>query len=208
MGNIFDLFKQIGGESTPKQPISALVVGLGNPGKEYEATRHNMGFMAIDRLAEKHGARMDRLRFKALTAECDIGGRRVLLMKPETFMNRSGDAVAEAARFYKIPPESIIVLCDDISFEPGKMRIRLRGSHGGHNGLRSIVDCLGSDGFVRLKLGVGQKPTKDYDLASWVLSRFPKEAEAAATSVFDSAAEAVSLILDGKSERAMTLYSK
>lgn len=208
MGNIFDLFKQIGGESTPKQPISALVVGLGNPGKEYEATRHNMGFMAIDRLAEKHGARIDRLRFKALTAECDIGGRRVLLMKPETFMNRSGDAVAEAARFYKIPPESIIVLCDDISFEPGKMRIRLRGSHGGHNGLRSIVDCLGSDGFVRLKLGVGQKPTKDYDLASWVLARFPKEAEAAATSVFDSAAEAVSLILDGKSERAMTLYSK
>lgn len=208
MGNIFDLFKKIGSETVPKQPISAIVVGLGNPGKEYEATRHNMGFMAIDRLAESLGVRIDRLRFKALTAECDIGERRVLLMKPETFMNRSGDAVAEAARFYKIPPESIIVLCDDISFEPGKMRIRLRGSHGGHNGLRSIVDCLGSDGFVRLKLGVGQKPTKDYDLASWVLARFPKEAEKDCKAVFDHAAEAVKLLLDGKSDRAMTLYSK
>ena len=208
MGNIFDLFKKIGSETVPKQPISAIVVGLGNPGKEYEATRHNMGFMAIDRLAESLGVRIDRLRFKALTAECDIGERRVLLMKPETFMNRSGDAVAEAARFYKIPPESIIVLCDDISFEPGKMRIRLRGSHGGHNGLRSIVDCLGSDGFVRLKLGVGQKPTKDYDLASWVLARFPKESEADCKAVFDHAAEAVKLLLGGKSDRAMTLYSK
>ena len=208
MGNIFDLFKKIGGETLPKQPISAIVVGLGNPGKEYEATRHNMGFMAIDRLAESLGTKIDRLRFKALTAESTVGDRRVLLMKPETFMNRSGDAVSEAARFYKIPPESIIVLCDDISFEPGKMRIRLRGSHGGHNGLRSIVDCLGSDGFVRLKLGVGQKPTKDYDLASWVLARFPKEAEADCKAVFDNAVEAVKLILDGKSDRAMTLYSK
>jgi PTH1 family peptidyl-tRNA hydrolase len=208
MGNIFDLLKQIGSDPSPKKPISAIVVGLGNPGKEYEATRHNMGFMAIDRLAEKNGVKIDRLRFKALTAECDIGNRRVLFMKPETFMNRSGDAVAEAARFYKIPPESIVVLCDDISFEPGKMRIRLRGSHGGHNGLRSIVDCLGSEDFVRLKLGVGQKPTKDYDLASWVLARFPKEAEAACQAVFDCAADAVTLILDGKCDRAMTLYSK
>ena len=208
MGNIFDLFKKIGSDSSPKKPISALVVGLGNPGKEYEGTRHNMGFMAIDRLAEKNGVRIDRLRFKALTAECDIGERRVLLLKPETYMNRSGDAVSEAARFYKIPPESILVLCDDISFEPGKMRIRLRGSHGGHNGLRSIVDCLGSEDFVRLKLGVGQKPSKEYDLASWVLSRFPKDSEAACEAAFDNAADAVSLILNGKGDRAMTLYSK
>lgn len=208
MGNIFDLFKKIGSETLPKKPISALVVGLGNPGKDYLGTRHNMGFMAIDRLAERNGVKIDRLRFKALTAECDIGDRRVLLMKPETFMNLSGEAVSEAARFYKLPPESIIVLCDDISFDPGKMRIRLRGSHGGHNGLRSIVSCLGSDGFIRLKLGVGQKPSKDYDLATFVLSRFPKEAEAACNAVFDNAADAVSLILDGKSDRAMTLYSK
>lgn len=208
MSNIFDLFKKIGGTDEGKKPISAIVVGLGNPGKEYEKTRHNMGFMAIDRLAEKRGVKIDRLRFKALTAECDIGDRRVLLMKPETFMNNSGEAVSEAARFYKIPEESILVLCDDISFEPGKMRIRMKGSHGGHNGLRSIVQHLGTDGFPRLKLGVGQKPSKDYDLAAWVLARFPKEAESAVNTVLDNAADAVSLILAENAERAMTLYSK
>ena len=208
MSSIFDLFKKIGGTDEEKKPISAIVVGLGNPGKEYERTRHNVGFMAIDRLAEKHGVRIDRLRFKALTAECNIGDRRVLLMKPETYMNNSGDAVSEAARFYKIPTESVIVLCDDISFEPGKMRIRMKGSHGGHNGLRSIVGHLGEDSFPRLKLGVGQKPSKDYDLAAWVLARFSKEAEAAVDTVLDNAADAVSLLLSGNAERAMTLYSK
>ena len=207
MSNIFDLFKKIE-KKADTTPVSFIIAGLGNPGQQYQKTRHNVGFVAVDYIAAKLGVKIDRAKFHALTCEAKIGEVRVLLMKPETFMNRSGDAVSEAARFYKIPPESIIVICDDISFEPGKMRIRLRGSHGGHNGLRSIVDCLGSDGFVRLKLGVGQKPTKDYDLASWVLARFPKEAEADCKAVFDNAVEAVKLILDGKSDRAMTLYSK
>ena len=146
MADIFDLFKKIE-KSAPvsSEPITHLVVGLGNPGKEYLFTRHNAGFLTVDYLSEKLGVKIDRAKFKALVGEAKIGGKRVLIMKPQTYMNLSGEAVREAADFYKIAPENIIVICDDINLAPGKMRIRKKGSDGGQKGLRSIIEQLGTD---------------------------------------------------------------
>ena len=207
MSNIFDLFRKIG-EEAPKTPITHIVCGLGNPGKEYEYTRHNMGFIAIDRIAEEAGVRIDRARFHALTAETTVGGVRVLLMKPETFMNNSGVAVAEAASFYKIPPERVLVLHDEISFDPGLLRIRRKGSAGGHNGLKSIIEHLGSEDFPRVKIGVGKKPSPEYDLADWVLGRLP-EADAAKIAERHADIDAAArLIISGKIDDAMQKFSK
>ena len=175
MSNIFDLFKSIE-KKTETRPITHIIAGLGNPGEKYANTRHNAGFIAIDYLAEKLGVRVDRVKFHALVGECELGGKRVLLMKPETFMNSSGVAIGEAAAFYKIPPENVIVLHDEISFDAGVIRIRRKGSAGGHNGLKSIIEHLSSEGFPRIKIGVGQKPSPDYDLVDWVLGKFPKDA--------------------------------
>ena len=209
MADIFELFKQIGSKSSEKQaPVTALVVGLGNPGSEYQRTRHNAGFMAIDAIAHAIGARIDRARFSALVGEGTIGGHRVLLMKPETYMNASGDAIAAAAAFYKIPPERVIVLCDDISFAPGRIRIRRRGSAGGHNGLKSIIARLASEDFARVKIGVGEKPSAEYPLVDWVLGKFSEADLAALTSRFDDIRDAVFLILDDKIDTAMNRYSK
>lgn len=206
MSSIFDLFKKI--EQKPSgQPISAIIVGLGNPGAKYEKTRHNVGFVAIDRIAEGAGAKIDRAKFHSLCAEATVGGIRVLLMKPETFMNNSGQAVGEAATFYKIPPERVLVLHDEISFEPGLFRIRRKGSAGGHNGLKSIIEHIGEE-FPRIKIGVGKKPTPEYDLADWVLGKLPKaDADAIAERLGDinSAAE---LIMSGRIDDAMSRYSK
>ena len=166
MANIFDLFKQI--ESTPKapkEPISHLIVGLGTPGEKYTMTRHNAGFLALDALAQKKGVKIDRARFHSLCAETSIGSHRVLLLKPQTMMNASGLAVQEAAAFYKIAPENVLVLSDDITREVGKLRLRKNGSAGGHNGLKDIIACLGSDAFPRLRIGIGEKPHPDYDQA-------------------------------------------
>lgn len=207
MADIFSLFRKIEGEGSAL-PVSCLVVGLGNPGKEYEGTRHNVGFMAIDAIAEAMGAAVTRLRFRALTGEATVGGTRVLLMKPQTYMNLSGEAVAEAARFYKIPPERVIVFCDDINFAPGKVRIRKKGSAGGHNGLKSIIACLGSDAFVRFKMGVGERRHPDEDLADFVLSRFPKEERAAIDTLTKSLPEALSLWLSGKEAETQNRFSK
>ena len=149
-----------------------LIAGLGNPGPEYEKTRHNTGFMSLDLLAARLQVKVSKERFKALTAQADFDGQRLLLMKPQTFMNASGIAIEAAAHFYKIPPERVLVLFDDISLPVGKLRIRKNGSAGGHNGLKSIISCLGSDQFPRVKIGVGAKPHPDYDLADWVLSNF------------------------------------
>ena len=168
MSNIFDLFKQIEKKSDT-QPVTYIVAGLGNIGKQYEKTRHNAGFMAIDALAEKCGVRIDRVKFHALVAEANFGGVRVLLMKPTTYMNNSGVAISEAAAFYKIAPENVIVLHDEISFDVGVIRIRRKGSAGGHNGLKSIIAHLSSDAFPRIKIGVGKKPSPDYDLVDFVL---------------------------------------
>lgn len=207
MSNIFDLFKKI---ESPRSsaPVTHIVAGLGNIGKEYEKTRHNAGFIAIDALAKKYGANIDRVKFHATTAEVNIGDRRVLLMKPTTFMNNSGVAVAEAAGFYKIPPENVIVLHDEINFSVGVMRIRRKGSAGGHNGLKSIIAHLGSDVFPRIKIGVGNKPSPDYDLVDFVLGKFSSEDISALDEECERIIASVELMLDGKIEEAMNKYSR
>ena len=207
MADIFDLFKKIEGGSTP-QNITHIIVGLGNPGKEYEGTRHNAGFMAIDALAEMCGARIDRAKFRALTAEATVGGARVLLMKPETFMNNSGEAVGAAASFYKIPAENVIVLHDEISFDAGKFRIRRKGSSGGHNGLKSIIAHLGGDGFPRIKIGVGQKPNPEYDLVAWVLGKHSQDELSAIRASLSDICASVELMVKGQIDEAMNKYSK
>ena len=174
MADIFDLFKKI--ESAPASKngqVAWLIVGLGNPGAEYARTRHNVGFDAIDALAASIGVKIDRAKYHALIGEGTIDGQRVLLMKPQTYMNASGTAVAEAANFYKLDAAHIIVYSDDISLAPGRLRVRKDGSAGGHNGLKSIIACIGSQDFPRIKIGVGQKPTPEYALADWVLGKFP-----------------------------------
>ena len=207
MSNIFDLFKSIE-KKTETGPVTHIVVGLGNPGAKYEKTRHNAGFIAIDHIAKSLGVKIDRAKFHALVTECEMGVARVLLMKPETFMNNSGVAIGEAASFYKIPPERVLVLHDEISFDAGLFRIRRKGSAGGHNGLKSIIEHLASDGFPRIKIGVGQKPSPDYDLVDWVLGKFPKDAEAAISARLDDIKSASELIVKGEIDLAMNRYSK
>ena len=184
MANIFDLFKKIEKESaTPAGPVTHLLVGLGNPGAQYTTTRHNAGFLALDAIAEELGVRVERARFKALTGEATLAGKRVLLLKPQTFMNLSGQAVREAAAFYHIDPAQIIVIYDDIHLPIGRLRVRGKGSDGGHNGIKSLIAELGSDAFPRIRVGVGERPDPAYDLADWVLSSFtPAEREALAAN--------------------------
>ena len=173
MGNIFDLFRKIEKKDAGAAlPVSFLAVGLGNPGKRYENTRHNAGFLALDFIAEAADAKVDRAKFHSLVGEATIAGVRVLLMKPQTLMNASGLAVGEAADFYKIPADHIIVISDDISLPVGHLRVRKKGSAGGHNGLKDIISCLGTEEFPRIRIGIGEKPHPDYDLADWVLSPF------------------------------------
>ena len=207
MSNIFDLFKSIE-KKTETGPVTHIIVGLGNPGTKYEKTRHNAGFIAVDYIAEKLGVKIDRVKFHALVCECELTGKRVLLMKPETFMNNSGVAIGEAAAFYKIPPERVLVLHDEISFDAGILRIRRKGSAGGHNGLKSIIEHLGSDGFPRVKIGVGQKPSPDYDLVDWVLGKFPREALLAIEERLPDISTAAELIVRGEIDSAMNKFSK
>ena len=184
-----------------------IIAGLGNPGAKYEMTRHNAGFLAIDMLAMKQNKEIKRLKFHALTCDAEIEGKKCLLMNPQTFMNNSGEAIGEAAKFYKIPPQNIIVLSDDISLDVGKIRIRRKGSAGGHNGLKSIIAHLGSEDFPRVKIGVGKKPNAYMDLADWVLGRFPKELEPQLKEALENADGAISLIVQDKFDRAMNLYN-
>jgi PTH1 family peptidyl-tRNA hydrolase len=175
-----------------------LVVGLGNPGSKYWNTRHNVGFAALDALAEKLHVTVDRVKFQGLVGQGSLEGRKIILLKPTTYMNLSGQAVQAAARFYKIPPERILVLFDDISLDPGRLRVRKNGSAGGHNGIKSIISCLGSQEFPRIKIGVGAKPHPDYDLADWVLSTFPLDQREAMEETYKRAAQAaVTLIKEG-----------
>lgn len=207
MSNIFDLFKKIE-KKEDNAPITHIIAGLGNPGAQYVETRHNAGFIAIDYIAERCGVKIDRLKFRALVGEAGIGGVRVLLMKPQTFMNLSGDAIGEAARFYKIPTENVLILHDEISFDAGIIRIRRKGSAGGHNGLKSIIASLAGDTFPRIKIGVGQKPTPEADLVSWVLGRFPENDMKRLTERLEDVYSASELILLGKIDEAMNKYSK
>ena len=207
MANIFDLFKKIETKHN-NTPITYIIAGLGNVGAEYDKTRHNAGFMAIDSLAESLGVKIDRVKFHAYVAEANIGGARVLLMKPTTFMNNSGVAISEAAAFYKIAPENVIVLHDEISFDVGVIRIRRKGSAGGHNGLKSIIAHLSSDSFPRIKIGVGKKPSPDYDLVSFVLGKFSKEDLETLSAKYLDINAAIRLMLEGKTEEAMNKYSR
>ena len=207
MADIFDLFKKIESKEE-KLPLTHIIVGLGNVGKEYDKTRHNAGFIAIDALADKYGARINQAKFHALVGEANIGGKRVLLMKPTTYMNNSGIAIAEAASFYKIPPENVLVLHDEISFDVGVMRIRRKGSAGGHNGLKSIIASLSSDNFPRIKIGVGKKPSPEYDLVSFVLGRFPEDDIKGLLALMPDIISSSELILNGKIDEAMNKYSK
>lgn len=192
-------------KNLPQGAPTHIVAGLGNFGSEYENTRHNAGFIAIDHFCKKNGISIDRQKYKALVAEANIAGHRVLLMKPLTYMNDSGLAIAEAASFYKIPPENVLVLVDDINFAPGTLRMRLKGSAGGQNGLKSIIRCLGSENFPRIRIGVGEKPHPAYDLAAWVLSKFTKQDRADLDSTLDRVADAIPLVIDGKFDDAVKI---
>lgn len=207
MSNIFDLFKKIE-QKQDTSPVTYIVAGLGNIGKQYEKTRHNAGFLAIDYIAEKCGVRIDRVKFHSTVAEASLGGARVLLMKPTTLMNNSGVAIGEAASFYKIPPERVIVLHDEISFDAGVIRIRRKGSAGGHNGLKSIIAHLSGEDFPRIKIGVGKKPSPEYDLADWVLSKLPEPDQKAIAERFADINAAVEDIIRGNIDAAMNKYSK
>ncbi len=193
--------------SSPSGPPEFLVVGLGNPGRQYELTRHNAGFLFADLLADKNNAKISKIQFKSVTASIDVGGHKCLLMKPQTLMNNSGEAVRQAAAFYKIPPERIIVVFDDISLPCGKLRIRRKGSAGGHNGIKSIIYQLNSDNFPRVKLGVGEKPHPEYDLADWVLSNFKKDEIPALREAAEKACDAVELIVKGDTDKAMSNFN-
>ena len=194
------LFKRSGG-------ISWLVVFLGNPGTKYEMTRHNAGFMAGDAMAQAQGAAINRSRFKALTGTCDIGGETVMLMKPQTFMNLSGEAVAQAVSFYKLAPDHVIVVSDEVALPIGKLRIRTKGSAGGHNGLKNIIALLGTDQFPRIRIGVGAAPHPDYDMADWVLSSFKGKDAEDILAAAARAAEAVECYITKGADRAMNLYN-
>ncbi|MCI6771616.1 MAG: aminoacyl-tRNA hydrolase [Oscillospiraceae bacterium] len=195
-------------DSLSSSTYDYMIVGLGNPGKKYEFTRHNTGFLCVDLYAELHGFKIDRLKFKSLIGETKINGKRCLFLKPQTFMNLSGEAVRDAAAFYKIPPERIIVIFDDISLDVGKMRIRRKGSDGGHNGIKNIIYHLSSDLFPRIKIGIGAKPHPDYDLADWVMTPFSKEDLKSLREVCENAGDALELMVDSKIEEAMSRFSR
>lgn len=187
--------------------VSWLIVGLGNLGEEYEGTRHNAGFEVVDLLAGELGVKVQRLKFKALTAAAEVGGQKVLLMKPTTYMNLSGEAVEQAASFYKVPPERILVISDEVALPPGKLRIRASGSAGGHNGLKNIIAHIHSEQFPRIRVGVGNKPHPDYDMADWVLGRPAGEDRKAMDKAEKKAAEAIGVILEKGISTAMGRFN-
>lgn len=194
-------------KDTAGNSIEYLIVGLGNPGRQYENTRHNAGFIALDHIADALHVKVNRIKFKSTVGEAVIGGKRCLLMKPSTFMNLSGQAVTEAMRFYKIPPQKVVIISDDISLDVGRIRIRRKGSDGGQNGLKNIIYLSGSDEFPRVKVGVGKKPHPEYDLKDWVLSRFTAQEQKQIAALLPDIRDAVGLIVAGDIDRAMNLYN-
>lgn len=186
---------------------SWLIVGLGNPGREYEKTRHNCGFRALDLLAQQLGCKVDKLKFQGLYGQTSVDGRRIYLLKPQTYMNLSGRSVVQLSAYFHIPPQQIIVLFDDISLEPGRLRIRPDGSAGGHNGIKSIIQELGSQDFPRVKIGVGSKPNPEYDLADWVLSTFSAQEEKALAVSLKNAADAAMTIVDAGVSQAANRFN-
>lgn len=187
--------------------VEWLLVGLGNPGDKYDNTRHNVGFAAIDQLAEELKVPVQKLKYRALTQSVELGGAKVLLMKPITYMNLSGEAVGEAARFFKIPADHVLVLSDDVSLPVGKLRVRRSGSAGGHNGLKNIIQHLGTDQFPRIKIGVGQKPHPDYDMADWVLGKFAGEDLKAISQAIQRAGKAAECYIARGPDQAMNQFN-
>ena len=190
-----------------KAPVTWIVVGLGNPGDKYENTRHNAGFLVMDELARRGNFSIQKVKHKALTNTAVIGGQGVLVMKPTTYMNLSGEAVGDAARFYKIPADHVLVVSDDTDLPVGKLRIRKNGSAGGHNGLKSIIQHLGTDQFPRIRVGVGEKPHPDYDLADWVLGKFTGEDKKAIDAAVKKAADAIECIVKDGIDRGMNKFN-
>ena len=184
-----------------------LIVGLGNPGIEYENTRHNAGFMCIDYIANKCGVKLNKFKHKAYYAQGELGGKKVILVKPQTYMNNSGEAVIPLLNFFKIDKQNLIVVCDDISLDVGKIRVRRKGSDGGQKGMRSIIEQLGFDNFARVKMGIGKKPNPNYDLAKWVLSKFKADEQADLDNAIKNASSAVELIVKGQIDKAMNNYN-
>ena len=187
--------------------VEWLLVGLGNPGDKYDNTRHNVGFAAIDQLAEELRVPVQKLKYRALTQTVELGGAKVLLMKPITYMNLSGEAVGEAARFFKIPADHVLVLSDDVSLPVGRLRIRKGGSAGGHNGLKSIIQHLGTDQFPRVKIGVGEKPHPDYDMADWVLGKFAGEDLKTITQAIERVGKAAECYIQDGPDKAMNKFN-
>ena len=200
-----DIFASI---SKPKAgPIEYLIVGLGNPGIQYEGTRHNVGFMVLDYIAKQCNVSIDRMKFKGMTCDTTLNGKRVLLLKPMTYMNLSGDSVRDAMNFYKLTPDRVIVVYDDISLQPGRLRIRLKGSHGGQNGMRSIIEQCGTVTFPRIKMGIGAKPNPGWDLADWVLSKFSTQELKPLEQAIENAYQAAALMVQNKVNEAMNQYN-
>ncbi len=205
--SIFDVFDKISQSQTTTGQPEYIIAGLGNPGMQYDNTRHNAGFNVIDMLAKQYNTEINRLRFKGKTAEVTIEGIKCLLLKPTTYMNNSGESIVQAMEFYKLDVDKLIVVCDDISLDCGKIRIRRKGSHGGHNGLRSIIELTGRDDFQRIKVGVGKKPHPDYDLAKWVLGKFNSDDTEKMKISAENACESIKLMIQGKTDEAMNKYN-
>jgi len=200
---MFSKFKK-----SPSGGFDYLIVGLGNPGLQYEKTRHNVGFRAVDKLCDELGTKCDRSKFKSLYTDAKIGDKRVLILKPQTYMNNSGQAVTEAMKFYKIPIGNVIVISDDVTLDVGRLRIRAKGSAGGHNGLKDIIELSGSEEFPRIKIGCGKKPHPDYDIKDWVLGKFPKQEEKAIEEVISLAADAAICMVKTDIATAMNRYNR
>ena len=201
-GSVPMFFKRSGGSG-----IQWLVVGLGNPGAKYESTRHNMGFLVADKLAQNEKLKFNKLRFKAWTATWEVGGEKVLLMKPQTYMNLRGEAVGQAARFYKIPADHVLVISDDIALPAGKLRIRAGGSAGGHNGLKNIIQHLGTDRFPRIKVGVGSPQQAEHDIADWVTGKPMGEDQKVIIEALDKAVAAIPVLIEQGVDRAMNRFN-
>ena len=192
----------------PGGPVEFIVAGLGNPGGEYEVTRHNAGFLALDRIAQKYSVSVNRVKFKSFSGEAVIAGKKVLLLKPATYMNKSGEAIVEAIGFHKVPIENLLIICDEIALPTGTLRIRREGSSGGQKGMENIIYLTGKDTFPRIRIGVGDKPHPDIQLKDWVLSRFSKEESELLGPVFDQVTQAVERIVGGDMTGAMNQFNK
>lgn len=208
MASIFDLFKKIERkEKASSGPPEYIIVGLGNPGSEYANTRHNAGFSAIDSITKKLGTECKTFKFRSMICFAEIKEKKVLIMKPQTYMNLSGEAVGDAAKFYKIPPDRIIVFCDDVNFDTGVMRIREKGSDAGQRGIRNITEHLGTDAFPRVRIGVGKKPHPDYDLKEWVLGKPDGKDLENMMKCADCSFDICELFISGKLSDAMSKYN-